>query len=465
MNTNSANPKSIANRPRSRKTQLGIWVLVMIFGVFVAAMNCYAQTGYAGVWRSGNGAQWVHRGMSWSEFKTQDKTYFDQGLRLVDIEIANGKYTAVWRPGSGAQWVHPGLTWQQFKTQDKTYFDQGLRLQDLEIEDGKYTAVWRPGNGAQWVHPDLTWQQFKTQDKTYFDQGLRLADLEIVDGKYTAVWRPGTGAQWVHPGLTWSQFKTQDKTYFDQGLRVADFEIVDGKYTGVWQPGSGAQWVWPGLCWDDFKSQDKVYFDQGLRLNTVELMSNPTAIYRLPFEDDAGWTLSNGNWDDPTPGHGGKKDGLQAYAFDFVFDSNHDGTGEAGQNIRAARGGTVYVVVQSESLNSNGSKNLCKDGVGNYLVINHGDGTFGTYWHLSQNGVKVKVGDKVSRGDLVAISGNTGTSSTPHLHFDVRVGWNLAYSKCNLNGTELPSVRIMFEDKNHSCWIPRRGDTFASNNQ
>lgn len=34
-----------------------------------------------------------------------------------------------------------------------------------------------------------------------------------------------------------------------------------------------------------------------------------------------------------------------------------------------------------------------------------------------------------------------------------------------LDGTELPSVRILFEDKNHACWIPREGDALASNNE
>jgi len=44
----------------------------------------------------------------------------------------------------------------------------------------------------------------------------------------------------------------------------------------------------------------------------------------------------------------------------------------------------------------------------------------------------------------------------------VRTGWDLAYSCSNLS--EFPSIRIRFEDKNHICWIPRKGDTLASNN-
>lgn len=183
----------------------------------------------------------------------------------------------------------------------------------------------------------------------------------------------------------------------------------------------------------------------------------PNVIYRLPFDDDSSWVLSNGNWDDPKHGHNqGNANGLQAYAFDFVHPE--------GGIIRAARGGTVYVLLRSESKNSYGSSNLCKDGVGNYLVIDHGDGTYGTYWHLGQDRVFVNVGNKVKLGDVIARSGNTGTSTAPHLHFDVRTGWNLSYSKCNLNGTEFPSVRIFFEDKNHISWIPRVGDTLRSNN-
>jgi murein DD-endopeptidase MepM/ murein hydrolase activator NlpD len=446
-----------------------LWLLLAVLSVVgllhVAARAAQAQTAYAGVWQPGSGAQWWRAGMSTQEFKDQDKAYFDKGLRLTDVEIVDGKYLAVWRPGSGAQWWRAGMSTQEFKDQDKAYFDQGLRLTDVEIVDGKYLAVWRPGSGAQWWRAGMSLQEFKDQDKAYFDKGLRLTDVEIAGGKYLAVWRPGSGAQWWRAGMTYQEFKAQDKTYFNQGLRLTTVGTAGGKYLAVWRPGSGAQWWWSGLCRDDFKTEDKTYFDHGLRLVNVELHSNPKAIYRLPFDDDSDWKLTNGNWDDPSGGgHGGKVDGLQAFAFDFVHDSNDDGTGEGGQNVRAARGGVVHVVVESESKNSWGSKDFCKDGVGNYLVIKHNDGTFGTYWHLSKNGVHVNVGDTVERGDIIATSGNTGNSTTPHIHFDVRTGWDLNYSKCNLSGTELPSVKILFEDESHACWIPREGDALASNN-
>ena len=65
-------------------------------------------------------------------------------------------FGTVWRPGNGTQWVRWDMTGDQFKTQDKTYFDQGLRVTSLAIRNGKIAAVWRPGNGTQWIHWDMS---------------------------------------------------------------------------------------------------------------------------------------------------------------------------------------------------------------------------------------------------------------------------------------------------------------------
>ena len=53
------------------------------------------------------------------------------------------------------------------------------------------------------------------------------------------------------------------------------------------------------------------------------------------------------------------------------------------------------------------------------MLVLHDDGTLGEYMHLSPSGVEVEPGQRVERGQELALSGNTGFSSTPHLHFQV----------------------------------------------
>ena len=55
----------------------------------------------------------------------------------------------------------------------------------------------------------------------------------------------------------------------------------------------------------------------------------------------------------------------------------------------------------------------------NFVLVQHDDGTLGEYMHLSPSGIEVKPGQHVERGSELALSGNTGFSSTPHLHFQV----------------------------------------------
>jgi murein DD-endopeptidase MepM/ murein hydrolase activator NlpD len=81
-----------------------------------------------------------------------------------------------------------------------------------------------------------------------------------------------------------------------------------------------------------------------------------------------------------------------------------------GTNVMAAHSGTVV------KAGPNGGG----DGpaYGNAIVIKHGNGTYSQYAHLSR--IDVHIGQTVSTGQHIALSGNTGNSSGPHLHFEIR---------------------------------------------
>lgn len=87
-----------------------------------------------------------------------------------------------------------------------------------------------------------------------------------------------------------------------------------------------------------------------------------------------------------------------------------------GTDVYAARPGTV-VALRSDSSVGGPDIKLSQDG--NYVVIRHEDGTFAEYLHLDTNGVLVHLGDIVSTHRPIALSGLTGFTTAPHLHFEV----------------------------------------------
>lgn len=85
-----------------------------------------------------------------------------------------------------------------------------------------------------------------------------------------------------------------------------------------------------------------------------------------------------------------------------------DSAAPSGSPVLAAASGTVII---SRMGGWNG-------GYGNYIVIDHGDGTQTLYAHLSAD--SVSVGQKVSRGQQIGAVGRTGKATGFHLHFEVR---------------------------------------------
>lgn len=88
------------------------------------------------------------------------------------------------------------------------------------------------------------------------------------------------------------------------------------------------------------------------------------------------------------------------------FHNGVDLAAPAGSAILAAYNGTVISAAYNNSM-------------GNYVMINHGDGIYTIYMHASA--LYVSAGQKVNKGDTIAAVGTTGRSTGNHLHFSVRV--------------------------------------------
>lgn len=123
-------------------------------------------------------------------------------------------------------------------------------------------------------------------------------------------------------------------------------------------------------------------------------------IYRLPFKDGESYVMSQGYNGDFS--HQGKN------SLDFTMPE--------GTRICAARDGIVITV--KDDSNRGCPNKRCMDDANN-IVIYHEDGTFSEYAHLKKRGSKVQTGQIVKEGEVIGLSGNTGFTSGPHLHFEV----------------------------------------------
>ena len=108
----------------------------------------------------------------------------------------------------------------------------------------------------------------------------------------------------------------------------------------------------------------------------------------------------------------------------------HSGVDMSGPNssyyvIAASKGFVLYV---NNTCDNNGYyRNRCGGTYGNYVVIEHAGGVYTTYAHLAPDSITVNVGDTVNQGQVIAMMGNSGSSTGMHLHFQVGIG-NWQYS-------------------------------------
>ena len=155
-----------------------------------------------------------------------------------------------------------------------------------------------------------------------------------------------------------------------------------------------------------------------------------TPLY-LPFYGT--WTVSNAS---PGPGNGHYLNANQRFAIDFYItqevepgkrrsyrDRGKQNTDyfAYGQDVLAPADGTVVMVVDGIPDNTPGQVDFYYR-LGNSVVISLGNGEYVHLCHLQTGSMQVRVGDKLSRGQVVAKCGNSGNSTVPHLHFQLTDG-------------------------------------------
>lgn len=129
------------------------------------------------------------------------------------------------------------------------------------------------------------------------------------------------------------------------------------------------------------------------------LIKNDTSyVYALPYPEDKSHLMIQGYFTQFTH--------KERAAIDFKM--------KRGSKITAARGG---VVIRLKEDGDKGGLRKKYRAFGNYIIIQHADSSRAGYWHLQKDGALVNVGDTVQKGQLIAISGKTGYTAIPHLHF------------------------------------------------
>jgi murein DD-endopeptidase MepM/ murein hydrolase activator NlpD len=124
--------------------------------------------------------------------------------------------------------------------------------------------------------------------------------------------------------------------------------------------------------------------------------------------------------------------GVDVFSYDFRM--------PIGMPVIAMRSGKVVNTREQFGDGSNTNDSL------NFIIILHKDSTASRYLHITLKGVLVEKGQYVNAGDTIALSGNSGLSTEPHLHVDV-AGY------C----TKAPCQTIPFSFKNSIDRVPVQG--------
>lgn len=170
--------------------------------------------------------------------------------------------------------------------------------------------------------------------------------------------------------------------------------------------------------------------------NCMDTVHDDDHLYSLPYASNKSYRVLQGF------GSRFSHTGLEEFAIDIDM--------PVGTPVHAARDGVVAEVEESHD------RGCWDDGCGdyaNFIVILHGDGTTGEYYHLKKDGSAVAVGDTVTQGQKIGYSGNTGHTTMPHLHFAVYCA--------DVRGN-IQSIPVRFRSSDGIIERPRRGARYQA---
>jgi murein DD-endopeptidase MepM/ murein hydrolase activator NlpD len=218
-------------------------------------------------------------------------------------------------------------------------------------------------------------------------------------------------------------------------VRTSDFEVSGpSTVTRTLAPQESARVMMLSRADGHYEGRYRYFFEW--TVGDKDAVHDDDHLYALPYASGKSYRVLQGY------GSRFSHTGLEAYAVDFDMPE--------GTPVHAARGGVVARVEESHSVG------CWEDGCGrhaNFIVVLHSDGTTGEYYHLQQDGALVDVGDRVVRGQKIGLSGNTGHTTMPHLHFAV-------YRATEWGNTQ--SIPVRFNSADGVVMRPRHGARYQA---
>ena len=224
--------------------------------------------------------------------------------------------------------------------------------------------------------------------------------------------------------------------------------LTSGEYFSVSIPQNSTIELPTGIITDI----DKPYkwdYRYEFRYGDINAIHNDYYIYQLPYSLNSTYEVTQSHY-----GKTSHNDQYNMYAVDFNMPMR--------TQVCAARDGYVAETRKYSTINGPSKGNLSiahghfvvniRD-IGNYIIIAHDDGTVAQYLHLDFDSIFVDEDDYVQKGEVIALSGNTGISNAPHLHFNV--------AKPSRNG-KYESIPVKFSTKKGIIYRPEEGKAYTA---